>query len=99
MRESQGVTLNEKAQEQPKDKERAQTAQKTAPGHIPPQPDHGQGGRTAAIAGEEWILGRFVASDKRANSFGGSPVPKHGPLTAASSLLVAFAIDPRCIQE
>jgi hypothetical protein len=39
MRESQGITLNEKAQEQPRDKERAQTAQKTAPGHMPPQPD------------------------------------------------------------
>lgn len=37
--ESQGMTLDEKAQEQPKDKERAQTAHKTAPGHMPPQPD------------------------------------------------------------
>ncbi|MCK1395002.1 hypothetical protein [Bradyrhizobium sp. 1] len=36
---SQGITLDEKAQEQPKDKERAQTAHKTEPGHMPPQPD------------------------------------------------------------
>ena len=36
---SQGITLDGKAQEQPKDKERAQTAQKTEPGHMPPQPD------------------------------------------------------------
>jgi hypothetical protein len=35
---SQGITLDEKAQEQPKDKQRAQTAHKTGPGHMPPQP-------------------------------------------------------------
>jgi hypothetical protein len=35
---SQGITLDEKAQEQPKDKERAQTGHKTEPGHMPPQP-------------------------------------------------------------
>lgn len=34
----QGIVLDEKGQEQPKDKERAQTANKTEPGHLPHQP-------------------------------------------------------------
>jgi hypothetical protein len=33
-----GIVLDEKSQEQPKDKERAQTVTKTKPGHMPPQP-------------------------------------------------------------
>ena len=32
-----GIVLDEKAQEQPADKDRAQTATKTEPGHMPPQ--------------------------------------------------------------
>lgn len=35
---SQGIVLDEKSQEQPKDKERAQTPRKSEPGHMPPQP-------------------------------------------------------------
>ncbi|MBN8988547.1 MAG: hypothetical protein J0H42_09880 [Rhizobiales bacterium] len=35
---SQGIVLDEKAQEQPKDKERAQTVHKSEPGHTPKQP-------------------------------------------------------------
>jgi hypothetical protein len=35
---SQGIVLDEKSQEQPKDKERAQTAHKTEPGRMPQQP-------------------------------------------------------------
>lgn len=35
---SQGTVLDEKSQEQPKDKERAQTTHKTEPGHMPQQP-------------------------------------------------------------
>jgi hypothetical protein len=35
---SQGIVLDEQAQEQPKDKERAQTAHKSEPDPIPPQP-------------------------------------------------------------
>ena len=34
---SQGIVLDEKSQEQPADKERAQTASKTKPGHMPDQ--------------------------------------------------------------
>jgi hypothetical protein len=34
---SQGIVLDEKAQEQPRDKERAQTAHKSAPGQTPHQ--------------------------------------------------------------
>jgi hypothetical protein len=34
---SQGIVLDEKSQEQPKDKERAQTAHKSEPGHMPQQ--------------------------------------------------------------
>jgi hypothetical protein len=35
---SQGIVLDEKSQEQPKDKDRAQTAHKSEPGHMPQQP-------------------------------------------------------------
>jgi hypothetical protein len=35
---SQGIVLDEKSQEQPKDKDRAQTAHKSKPGHMPQQP-------------------------------------------------------------
>ena len=35
---SQGIVLDEKAQEQPKDKERAQKVHKSEPGHMPRQP-------------------------------------------------------------
>jgi hypothetical protein len=35
---NQGIVRDEKSQEQPKDKERAQTAHKTEPGHMPQQP-------------------------------------------------------------
>ena len=35
---SQSIVLDEKAQEQPKDKERAQSAPKFEPGHMPQQP-------------------------------------------------------------
>ena len=34
----QGITRAGRGEEQPKDKERAQTAPKTEPGHMPPQP-------------------------------------------------------------
>jgi hypothetical protein len=33
-----GIVLDDKGQEQPADKDRAQTATKTKPGHMPPQP-------------------------------------------------------------
>ena len=33
-----GIVLDEKAQEQPADKDRARTAHKTEPGHMPSQP-------------------------------------------------------------
>lgn len=33
----QGIVLDDRNQEQPADKERAQTAHKTRPGHMPPQ--------------------------------------------------------------
>jgi hypothetical protein len=35
---SQGIVLDEKSQEQPQDKDRAQTAHKTEPSHMPQQP-------------------------------------------------------------
>jgi hypothetical protein len=35
---SQGIVLDEKSQEQPKDKERAQTAHKSEPGHMTQRP-------------------------------------------------------------
>jgi hypothetical protein len=35
-----GIVLDEKGQEQPADKERARTANKTQPGHMPAQPKH-----------------------------------------------------------
>jgi hypothetical protein len=38
MKNQQGIVLDEKAQEQPADKDRAQNAPKTKPGHMPPQP-------------------------------------------------------------
>jgi hypothetical protein len=34
-----GIVLDEKGQEQPADKDRAQKADKTQPGHMPLQPD------------------------------------------------------------
>jgi hypothetical protein len=37
-KEGHGIVLDDKGQEQPKDKDRAQTAVKTEPGHMPPQP-------------------------------------------------------------
>jgi hypothetical protein len=36
-KEGHGVVLDDKGQEQPADKNRAQTANKTEPGHMPPQ--------------------------------------------------------------
>jgi hypothetical protein len=35
---SQGIALDEKSQERPKDKERPPTAHKSEPGHMPQQP-------------------------------------------------------------
>jgi hypothetical protein len=35
---SQGIVLDEKSQEQPSDKERAQTAHKSDSGHVPHRP-------------------------------------------------------------
>jgi hypothetical protein len=35
---SQGIVLDEKSQEQPNDKDRAQTAHKSEPDHMPQQP-------------------------------------------------------------
>ena len=37
-KEGHGVVLDDKGQEQPKDKDRAQTATKTKSGHMPKQP-------------------------------------------------------------
>jgi hypothetical protein len=37
-KEGHGIVLDDKGQEQPKDKDRAQTATTTKPGHLPPQP-------------------------------------------------------------
>jgi hypothetical protein len=34
-----GIVLDDKGQEQPADKDRAQKADKTQPGHVPPQPE------------------------------------------------------------
>ncbi len=34
-----GIVLDDKGQEQPADKDRAQAAQKTEPGHMPSQPE------------------------------------------------------------
>jgi hypothetical protein len=39
-KEGHGIVLDDLGQEQPKDKERAQKATKTEPGHMPPQPSH-----------------------------------------------------------
>lgn len=38
-KQGHGIVLDEKGQEQPADKDRAQKAGKTQPGHMPPQPD------------------------------------------------------------
>jgi hypothetical protein len=38
VKESQGIALDEKAHEQPADKDRAQKAHKSEPGHMPQQP-------------------------------------------------------------
>jgi hypothetical protein len=38
-KEGHGIILDDKGQEQPTDKDRAQTAQKTEPGHMPSQPE------------------------------------------------------------
>jgi hypothetical protein len=35
---SQGIVLDEKSQEQPKDRDRAQRARKSEPGYMPQQP-------------------------------------------------------------
>ena len=53
---SQGIVLDEKSQEQPKDKERARTAHRSEPGHMPPQPVE-EGRRASAVKGEERFLG------------------------------------------
>ena len=37
-KEGHGIILDDKGQEQPTDKDRAQTAQKTEPGRMPSQP-------------------------------------------------------------
>jgi hypothetical protein len=38
-KEGHRIILDDKGQEQPTDKDRAQTAQKTEPGHMPSQPE------------------------------------------------------------
>jgi hypothetical protein len=38
-KEGHGIILDDKGQEQPTDKDRAQTAQKTEPGRMPSQPE------------------------------------------------------------
>lgn len=38
-KEGHGIVTDDKGQEQPNDKERAQTAHKTEPGHTPKRPD------------------------------------------------------------
>ncbi len=38
-KEGHGIVLDDKGQEQPADKDRAQTAPKTKPGHMPLQPE------------------------------------------------------------
>jgi hypothetical protein len=38
-KEGHGIVLDDKGQEQPADRERAQTANKVEPGHMPPQPE------------------------------------------------------------
>jgi hypothetical protein len=48
----QGIVLDEKSQEQPKDKERAQTAHKTDPGHMPQQPVEKENERRQARTGK-----------------------------------------------
>jgi hypothetical protein len=51
---SQGIALDEKAQEQPADKDRAQKAHKSEPGHRPQQPVEKD---DEAVEGEERFLG------------------------------------------
>jgi hypothetical protein len=38
-KEGHGIVLDKMGQEQPADKERAQTSNKAEPGHMPPQPE------------------------------------------------------------
>ena len=38
-KQGHGIVLDEKGQEQPADKNRAQKADETQPGHMPPEPD------------------------------------------------------------
>jgi hypothetical protein len=38
-KQGHGIVLDDKGQEQPADKDRAQKADKTQPGHVPPQPE------------------------------------------------------------
>ena len=38
-KQGQGIVLDDKGQEQPADKDRAQKADKTQPGQVPPQPE------------------------------------------------------------
>jgi hypothetical protein len=38
-KEGHGIVLDKQGQEQPADKDRAQTANKAEPGHMPPQPE------------------------------------------------------------
>jgi hypothetical protein len=38
-KERHGIVLDRQGQEQPADKDRAQTANKAEPGHMPPQPE------------------------------------------------------------
>jgi hypothetical protein len=39
-KQGHGIVLDEKGQEQPADKDRAQTINKTQPGHMPPQAEN-----------------------------------------------------------
>ena len=52
---SQSIVLDEKSQEQPADKERAQKASKTKPGHMPEQRIE-KDDKLSASQGEEWLL-------------------------------------------
>jgi hypothetical protein len=38
-KQGHSIVLDDKGQEQPADKDRAQKADKTQPGHVPPQPE------------------------------------------------------------
>jgi hypothetical protein len=48
-RSSQGIVLDEKSQEQPKDKERAQTAHQSGSGHRPQQPAKGKADKSNGV--------------------------------------------------